>query len=65
MLSVQSMIEESGIWVDLVEDSVSIALMACCKHDDFPFFLHLFEKGNGIGSNVEADFKRHAINANG
>lgn len=30
--------------------------MTSCKDDDFPFFCHFFEEGEGVGPNGEVDF---------
>lgn len=35
------------------------------EYYDFPLFLHFFEEGNGVGSDVEANLKRKSINIDG
>jgi hypothetical protein len=32
---IESMFEELFLWIDVVENTFSIALMTCCKHNQF------------------------------
>jgi hypothetical protein len=65
VLPVEPMVKEGSIRVKLVKYSISIALMARCEDDDFPVFLHLFEEGYCVGTNIEANLKGKAINIDG
>jgi hypothetical protein len=59
------MIKEDSFRVKLVEDSISIALMARSKDNDFPTFFHSLQKSYCIRSNVKTNIKRISINIDG
>jgi hypothetical protein len=65
VLSVESMVEQTAVRIQLVEDIISVALMTRREHYDFPFLLHFLEEGNGIRSDIEANFKGKAVNIDG
>jgi hypothetical protein len=64
VLSIQSMVENSVLRVDLVENGVGITLSTCCEDYDFPFFRYFLEKCQGVRSDIEINGHEGVIHLN-
>ena len=55
------MIEQFSLWIELIQDRISVTLMAGCEDYDLPVFFHFFEKRNSIWSDIESNVYWEAI----
>lgn len=55
------MIEELTLRIDLIQNSIRVALMTSGKDNYFPMFFHLFEERDSVGSDIEPYLKGVAI----
>jgi hypothetical protein len=65
VLAVESVVEESAIGVDFVQNGVSVALVTGSEHHHFPLLLHLLQEGNGVGADIKPDFEGTAVDGDG
>lgn len=55
------MIEQFSLRIELIQNSISVTLMASSEDYDLPVFLHFFEERNSVWSDIEPNINRKAI----
>jgi hypothetical protein len=55
VLPVEPMVENNALGVQLVQNSVGVVLVTCREDYNLPFFSHLLQEGQGIGTNRETN----------
>ena len=61
MLSVKPMFNILVIWINIVQNSISIYLMARCKHDNLEVFVRFLKTFHNIRTYIDASINRFLI----
>jgi hypothetical protein len=57
-------VEQGAVWVNFIQNSISVALVGSSEDNDFPSLLHLLEERYGIGADIEANLKGILLDGN-
>lgn len=55
VMTIEPMLKNLSIWVQLIQDSISISMVTGCEDYDLEFFRHFLQECQRIRSDVDAD----------
>ena len=61
MVSIQSMLKNLFFRIKLIEDGIGVGMVASSKDNDLEFLTDFPEKGESIGSNIDADLDGYIV----